>query len=314
MDLLSEIQNKADNLGGHPSQVGIKAAIKHVEIAERWFIRGRSEQDENMFNDVIYRTNQAFEGMLKEAYKILTNDNNTLSTYQIEQHLLQRNIFTPRVLELFKNYRQEWRNPSTHEHSLFFNEHEALLAIVRVSAFTAILLDQIIEKVIFHREKEKISRNIDILSLDNFYKVDYSLTEIILKTLEYFAMGFMQQDMNIDITSLREVEILGVLSAYFESLIPSVTIQREPILAKDTHLRPDFILQRGDERVLLEVKHPGFRNIDQGKSQVKKYLSASNINQGILYIPPNNKNQKMTTAIDEFYIEKRKVLMFIVSP
>ena len=33
------------------------------------------ENDENFFTDVIYRTNHAFEGILKEAYQILANKN-----------------------------------------------------------------------------------------------------------------------------------------------------------------------------------------------------------------------------------------------
>ena len=50
-------------------------------------------------------------------------------------------------------YRTEWRNPSTHDYKLDFDEDEALLAIASVCAFAIVLLDQITEKLNFDRAK-----------------------------------------------------------------------------------------------------------------------------------------------------------------
>jgi len=67
MDLLQEIKRKSSPLESHSSLDGVKAVIRHIEVAERYLTRAREGREEDLFNDVIYRTNQAFEGMLKEA-------------------------------------------------------------------------------------------------------------------------------------------------------------------------------------------------------------------------------------------------------
>src|SRR4051812_41794640 len=72
MDLLAELTRKASGLDSHPRIGGIRAAIRHVNVAEKYLQRGRQDEDPEAFNDVVYRTNQAFEGMLKEAYGVLT--------------------------------------------------------------------------------------------------------------------------------------------------------------------------------------------------------------------------------------------------
>jgi HEPN domain-containing protein len=39
----------------------VRAVVRHIERAEMHFRRGREEADDDSFNDVVYRTNQAFE-------------------------------------------------------------------------------------------------------------------------------------------------------------------------------------------------------------------------------------------------------------
>ena len=90
--------------------------------------RGREELDPDSYNDVVYRTNQA-EGILKEAYAIIEDaDATRLSPNEIEQYFVNKKKLTKRVWALFKNYRQQWRNPATHDHTLLFSEQEAILA------------------------------------------------------------------------------------------------------------------------------------------------------------------------------------------
>jgi hypothetical protein len=106
MDLLAELREKLSGLATHARVERIRAAIRHIEIAEKYLERGRNEEDPETFNDVIYRTNQAFEGMLKEAYAVLSaTDGETLSPHQIEQHLAKEKTLTDRVQGLFANYR-----------------------------------------------------------------------------------------------------------------------------------------------------------------------------------------------------------------
>jgi hypothetical protein len=70
MDLIHLIKSKASSFDGTPSQQGIEAVIHHIEIAESHFEQGKA-LGEYLFTDVIYRTNQAFEGAMKEAFRVL---------------------------------------------------------------------------------------------------------------------------------------------------------------------------------------------------------------------------------------------------
>jgi hypothetical protein len=90
MDLRTEIENKLKQLSGHARAESIAAAVRHIVIAEDRLSRGRLDRDEDYFNDVVYRTNQAFEGILKEAYRVLTGrDVSRLTPAEIETHLTE---------------------------------------------------------------------------------------------------------------------------------------------------------------------------------------------------------------------------------
>ncbi|MDQ3820100.1 MAG: hypothetical protein M3362_20815 [Acidobacteriota bacterium] len=290
MDLLREIKKKTSAITEHDSLDSIKAAIRHVEVAERHFNRARDEHEEDLFNDVIYRTNQAFEGMLKEAYTVLTsNDGNKLSPNQIEQHLIKEEVFASRVLELFKNYRQQWRNPSAHDHKLFFSEQESLLAIVSVSAFANILLDQIIEVINFKREQENvqaIKAQIQQTVQDSSSKPLY---ELLIALLKQFSSELLSSI--ADPKVLSEVEIIGRLHGFLKSIDISWTILREPSLKSGVIeagnprvLRPDLYVRRDDEAAIVEVKRAGFNKstLERGQIQLINYLEVSGLQHGIL--------------------------------
>lgn len=309
MDLLNEIAIKFKKISDHPTSDGIKAALRHMEVAERYWFRARKEQDEDLLNDVIYRTNQAFEGMLKEAYGVLTNQvNMRVSPYQIEQHLLDEQLLASRVLDLFKNYRQEWRNPSTHDHKLFFNEQEALLAIVSVSAFSNILLDQIIEAINSQREQEEIEKKKSVIQakLGNYNTL--SFIDQVITLLNLFSEELITDAR--DLKSMNEVEFLGRLQGFISSLEPSIQSVREPLISNERQLRPDILLMRDSETVVLELKRIGRtsnkRVLELGRRQLLNYLHAGNYEYGVLYIPPSTPDQQMET--------KNEGAIYIVAP
>ncbi|TOM29750.1 hypothetical protein CGH80_22565, partial [Vibrio parahaemolyticus] len=129
MDLLKIVKDKIIKFDGTDSKEGLEAVIHHIEIAERHFENG-GKMDEYLYTDVIYRTNQAFEGALKEAFRSFSSNEPAKKTpAQIEKYLESNKVLKERVLEQFKNYRSEWRNKSTHDYKLFFSSQEALLAI-----------------------------------------------------------------------------------------------------------------------------------------------------------------------------------------
>ncbi len=121
----------------------------------------------------------------------------------------QQSVLRPRVLSQLTNYRREWRNPSAHDYRLDFDEDEALLAIVTVSAFAIVLIDQITERIAFEEARE--TANSESISAGEFD----SLTERIINLLEQFTKQFNQT--HKDRSDIREVEVVGALSGFLTS-------------------------------------------------------------------------------------------------
>lgn len=314
MDLLEEIRRKTTLLSSHPALDGVNAVLRHVEVAERYLSRARAEREEDLFNDVIYRTNQAFEGMLKEAYSVLTDsDGSKLSPHQIEQHLLDSKALASRVLDLFTNYRQKWRNPSTHDYKLFFGEQEALLAIVSVSAFASILLDQIIERINFKREQEEVKRKKNQLQPNIKSSEVRPLYEEVITLLKLFGEDSLASPM--DTGQLREIEVIGRLHAFLESLYPESNVVREPIVSGHREFRPDLLIQKKGEEVIVELKLSGKNRsaLENGAQQVITYLQAGNWRHGILFIHPSA-GDKVETATRVIDTEGRRITVHIVAP
>ena len=313
MDLLEEIRKKMASLAGNHPRDGVNAVVRHVEIAERYLMRARAENDEDLYNDVIYRTNQAFEGMLKEAYTVLTDEDGAkLSPHQIEQHLMREKVFAPRVLDLFTNYRRQWRNPSTHDYKLFFSDQEALLAIVSVSAFTNILLDQIIETISFKHEKEKLQLSKQQLQdRSNFQGA--LVHEEVITLLELFSEELARSIP--DSAQLIELELIGKLHAFIESIDPDLNVVREPPISGHPKLRPDFLIQKDNSEVVIEVKRATLneKSVEVGLKQLLSYLGAAKFQQGILYIPPFSGGRIRVTS-STWKVDGREVRAHAVIP
>ena len=278
----------------------MRAVSRHIEVAERYLNRGRVEREDDLFNDVIYRTNQAFEGMLKEAYTVLTDqDGSKVTPFEIESHLLKASVFGSRVMDLFTNYRKNWRNPSTHDHKFVVTEQEALLAIVSVSAFTSILIDQIVEKVNKKREQEAVqSRKAD---LENKLKEqgDSSFSEALVNLLEVFNYDLL--DSKVDVAKLSEIEILGRLTGFLEALNPGIEVKRQAKI-RNTRMRPDLIVTGGTESVVIEVKRPGTKlmSADSAIHQMIAYLHAGSLRFGIIFVPASAKQMLQRSDVKAF--------------
>lgn len=314
MDILNKITTRLGALSKDETYSGINAVIRHIESAEKHLTKGIEINDEDLFNDVIYRTNQAFEGMLKEAYTVLENSDGTRkSPYEIELHLLKEHVLAPRVLELFTNYRKNWRNPSTHNHNLFFTEQEAFLAIVNVSAFVNILLDQIIEKVNFKKEQEStLNRANEILMRINTY-ASLPFKEQLNSLLLEFSKDMFWADRK---GSISEIEVLGQIGGFISSVDPSIGIVRETLLLSgDYRLRPDLIFTKGEENIVVEVKRSTMLNLNRQRAihQLLSYIQAGNFQYGILYFPPNKNDQEMIVEHYNYEVENRQVYIDVIS-
>ncbi|WP_271084424.1 hypothetical protein [Brevundimonas sp. NIBR11] len=283
MDLLQTIRSDIAQIPDGEHTTGLKSVLHHVEAAYRHLERGQKEGDDSAFNDAIYRTNQAFEGSVKEAYRVFTEQDPAGKTpAQIEKYLEQNSIFKDRVLSQLKDYRTNWRNPSTHDYNLFFDQDEAFLAIVSVSAFAKLLVRQIAEHISY-TESIAISQAIGDFEIPAAGDLSDKAQKIIE---EFFA-----SPVNMPSAMVSEASLQGALSAYITTALPNSQVDTEVALGSSRN-RADIVVTLESEKLIIELKR--WRNdsawIDSGATQVMNYLQAGGINNGIvLFYEPSAK-------------------------
>lgn len=308
MDIQKQIEDQIDQIRTDQDSDFIDSLGTHLDRAQLYYEKGISE-DEQFFNDVIYRVNQAYEGALKEAYKILGGKSEKKAFREtpnnIEDYFKSNNIFKDRVLQIFENYRKEWRNKSTHDYKLVFDEDEAFIALTSVSSFVHLLLKQIQEKISYNKELEKLESKNKVEEQLNEILADKSLdlSSKTLKLIEKFAEGneLLHHEMH-----LSEANLMGMIHGFFSKAGTELEITRSPLInSKEGKLRLDFLLEYQDEKVVLEVKkflREGSRK--QGIEQVLHFLVNSGIRSGILYFTstsagePEMKSQKVIKNIE----------------
>ncbi|MDY6966123.1 MAG: hypothetical protein SVM80_09190 [Halobacteriota archaeon] len=304
--------------------LGLNSVLTHIERAEFLLNKAEELEEDHLYTDVVYRTNHAFEGILKEAFQILAeHDSENKTPYEIENYLLDNSILNERVIELLKNYRQDWRNPSTHDYNLFFGYSEAFLAIVSISAFVHVLLNQIVEKIYYDKEKESIKR--ELSKIKDGIENDFDKYDLLKKT-QNMLLGFAKRNVarqsEDDRLSRYVTEILGSLTAFIESLDESIKIESEPILKiGDRRLRPDLIVEKSNEKVLIEFKvvrreHTAMMNRKILEDQLLSYLIHTKIGNGILFIIPDEMNEtdEYDSVLKELEIGSEKFRMLKIHP
>ncbi len=148
MDIAEKLRLAVKELPEGDHTRGLNAIVRHVEAAIRHYDRADKANDEDAYTDCIYRTNQVYEGSLKEAYRILSgSDPSKKSLYDVEKYFDTNKNVRSRVLTQMTRYREDYRNPSTHDYNLDFDENEAVLAILSVSAFAKLLVTQMKAKI-----------------------------------------------------------------------------------------------------------------------------------------------------------------------
>lgn len=296
MDLLKLLEDKAEYFSASEDNRGISSVVSHIKIAERHYENGKSG-DDYLFNDVIYRSNQAFEGALKEAYRIIAGKNpNKITPHKIEKHFEENDVLKERVLQLFTNYRMEWRNKSAHDYKLYFSEQEAFLAIVNISAFINILLDQMVEKQAYDKESEDLKKSPVEKDLNSARK---TLNDRIVDLLLSFSKEVPDKAVGSAIPRITEAALIGSLTAFVNNLAEDISIYPEfSIMRENDGQRyiADFFLQKGEDKLIIEIKNPIHgvsRVLNGGTEQLLNYLTASGVKHGILYIPPISQKEEM---------------------
>lgn len=287
MDLLETLQLKIDSLPEGEYSLGLKAVLLHIRTAFRHLARGQGEGDDTAFTDAIYRTNQAFEGSIKEAYRVLASkDPDKVRPFDIETYLEKGNIFRPRVLSQFTNYRMEWRNPSTHDYKLDFDEGEAFLAIISVSAFACLLLDQISGYIAYlesNREAESKKAAISAVRRRVAKQTDDLMGQVVDLLKEYARMEISSGSK----VPVSASQLLGSVSGFLASAYPDLSIESEVQLSSNHPDRADLLLSAGSSKVLLEVKRsysPAL--ITEGASKLKRLMELGGVKSGILFTYP----------------------------
>lgn len=154
VDLIRELEERLQELRWYSRHDSLAAACRHITIAQTYLARARRTANVDMFNDVVYRCNQAFEGMLEEVYIASCQRGLPKGTlHALEKALTDSGALPHRVCSVIDSYRRDWRNTSTHEHQAMFSEQEALLALVNVAALALVLSDQIIAATATTRER-----------------------------------------------------------------------------------------------------------------------------------------------------------------
>lgn len=300
MDLVDTLRKKIDVLDEGDYVPGLKAVLLHIETAFKHLSRGQDSEDDTAFTDSIYRTNQAFEGSIKEAYRVLAGqDPAKKRPYDIESYLEENNIFRTRVLSQLTTYRTEWRNPSAHDYKLDFDESEAFLAIVSVSAFSCLLLDQIAERLAYIRSQAEAEAQKGALAANLAATINADLLVRVTELISQFCAMHMPS-VTTSFSRVSESQVVGALHGFLSSAAPELSVQTEARLDADKPFRADLLIERGDERVIIELKRRLMRNNYQNViAQIEHYLLISGIKNGILlYLPdaPSEMDRIETTV------------------
>jgi len=282
MDLVATLRSKIERLPAGDHTLGLRSVLSHIETAFRHLLRGQNDNDDSAFTDVIYRCNQAFEGSIKEAYRALAGqDPQTRTPFQIETYLENENVFRERVLAQFTNYRTEWRNPSTHDYKLNFDESESFLAIVSVSAFACVLIDQIAGRLAYVEAVKEVDEQMgelkQTIDLENA-----SLIEVAIGLFQQFSR-LHQLDSSIQ----TEIQLMGALAGFLSSVAPTLNATLDYRLSAKSTERGDLLLATGNERVLVELKRTNSSGaLSDGVNQLQKYMSLTRITEAILFVYP----------------------------
>lgn len=294
MDLIASLRNKIEALEVGDYVPGLKAVLLHIETAFRHLSRGQETSDDTAFTDAIYRTNQAFEGSIKEAYRVLAGqDPSRKRPFDIENYLENNSVFRIRVLDQFRTYRTGWRNPSAHDYNLDFDESEAFLAIVSVTAFACLLLNQIAERLSYLKSQAEAEVLKQTLSANLTASKNADILSRTIDILRQFCALHVHPSSSS--AQYTEVQSIGALNGFFASVAPDLFVITEAILSplsSDRHYRADLLISRGDEKVIVELKCRLFnKNIQSAIAQVERYMLISRIKNGIVLILPNTPSE-----------------------
>lgn len=312
MDLVAAFKKKLDALPEGEHVAGLRAVLRHVEVGFAHLQRGQDLPDDSAFTDAIYRSNQAFEGGIKEAYRVLAGKSpEKVKPFDIENYLDQTGVFRPRVLALFTNYRKEWRNPSTHDYKLDFDESEALLACVSVAAFSCLLSDQIAEALAFQRVKKDLSKTRQRLKA--VVGKDGVVTTLAERVAEALVKFSGSQQAGWSTATPLESQLLGAVAGYLTALTPKETVQVDVQISPDRRERADLLVSSEGEKIVVELKL--LRGDTSGPAaamaQIEHYITIAGATAGVLFLAAQGVEEYSLSAHNVAHSTTR---IYVVAP
>lgn len=153
-----------------------------------------------------------------------------------------------------------------------------------------------IEKQAYEKEKEDIKKTYSNkkLIIDNLSFVDTGT-----KLLFLFSSDFSKKNLDRKTTRITESELIGSLTAFISSFANDINVTTQYVIPTDSgqkDYRPDLLLQKDKEKLIIEIKmvtQTENRLLNSGSEQLLHYLTPSGITNGILYIPPSKNNEKL---------------------
>lgn len=299
MDIINSLKGKVDTLNSMDATIELDNIIVHINRANEYFSTGKIENDEHYFTDVIYRCNQAFEGCSRLSYKLFADkDERQLKkakAHEIEDYLNKNKILNSRVYPLFKSYRENWRNASSHDFNLLFSEDEAFVAISSVVSFAYVLFGQMIIKVAHNLEADKL-KNTDKVDTSNFNDSNQFHDSVSKSIREYFmTVGNFENSgrkLKNDYMADGEYKMVGALSAYLESKYGIGKVSTEISLGSTHRYRPDIVIQVGNYKIVIEVKAKRINDNHSAIEQLRRYAdvdSAISSGMSIFYFRVSKK-------------------------
>lgn len=152
------------------------------------------------------------------------------------------------MIDYFTRYRENWRNPSTHDYRIDFQEQEAFLALSTVSAFCFVAIDQMLLKL----ASDKASKFPELRTLNKEINDLSGLASLIALAIPSMFGALRQYD---ELVKYSEIYTAGYIMGYIKDYSRKIQIDREPILEADgRRLQPDLIALFNGSRVIIELK------------------------------------------------------------
>lgn len=190
---------------------------------------------------------------------------------------------------MFSQYRKDWRNPSTHDHTLTFSEAEAFVAITSVTSFATVLCDEMLQRLAFRRAQTDPELHAFALALAASRENDppvWKLGDALAHIGEHISR-------NDDSQQRSESHFVGLLAGLLAAIPGGLEVDTEPEIGPDRRHHPDLLVRMGDKTLVVDVKRAKATRASIGAAidQVERFLSVAQLEDGVVFFVPQGKTK-----------------------